>query len=119
MANYQRIENFEMKDTAEVLCDFWKFNYHHDKSRCKACSLYSMYCKYILSKTWDEKWGDFETVISVIEKKDKQYNYWMFQIKDRWEIFDKLIELNKWFVFDLILIIILLKSTHVFFLSDV
>ena len=23
----------------------------------------------------------------------------MFQIKDRWEIFDKLIELNKWFVF--------------------
>ena len=99
MANYQRIENFEMKDTAEVLCDFWKFNYHHDKSRCKACSLYSMYCKYILSKTWDEKWGDFETVISVIEKKDKQYNYLMFQIKDRWEIFDKLIELNKWFVF--------------------
>ena len=31
MANYQRIENFEMKDTAEVLCDFWKFNYHTTK----------------------------------------------------------------------------------------
>ena len=23
---------FEMKDTAEFLCDFWNYNYLHDKS---------------------------------------------------------------------------------------
>ena len=82
---------FEMKDTAEILCDFWNYNYLHDKSRC---NVYSMYCKYILSKRWDKEWGDFETVISSIQKRDEKYNFLMFQI-DRWEIFDKLIELNK------------------------
>ena len=53
-----------------------------------------MHCKYILSKIWDKEWGDFETVISSIEKRDEKCNFLMFQI-DRWEIFDQLIELNK------------------------
>ena len=50
-----------------------------------------------LIKKWDKEWGDFETIISAIEKRDGKYNFLMFQI-DRWEIFDKLIELNKWSV---------------------
>ena len=58
--------HFQLKDTVEILCDFWKFKYCHI-NQCTACNIYSTYCKKILSKRWDEKWGDFETIISSIE----------------------------------------------------
>ena len=50
-----------------------------------------------MSERWDKKWGDFETVITSIEKHDQKYLFAMYQT-NRWEIFDKLIELNKWVV---------------------
>ena len=55
--------HFQLKDTAEILCDFWKFKYYHT-NRCNPCRTYSTYCKAILSERWDEKWGDFETNFS-------------------------------------------------------
>ena len=84
--------HFQLKDTAEILCGFWNFKYH--ANRCKACHTYSTYCKAILSERWDKKWDDFETGITSIENHDQKYLFLMYQT-NRWDIFDKLIELNK------------------------
>ena len=85
--------HFQLKHTAEILCDFWNFKYYHT-NRCNACHIYSTYFKAILSERWNKNWGDFETIITSIENHDQKYLCLMYQ-KNRWEIFDKLIELNK------------------------
>ena len=85
--------HFRLKDTAEILCDFWNLKYYHT-NRCNACHTYSTNCKAIFSERWDKKWGGFKTVITSTENHDQKYLSLMFKT-NRWEIFDKLIELNK------------------------
>ena len=83
--------HFQLKDTAEILCDFWNFKYYHT-NRCNACRTSSAYCKAILKDGM--KNGVILKLISAIENHDRGYLFLMYQL-NRWEIFDKLIELNK------------------------
>ena len=86
-----KFEYFQSKDTAEILCDFWKLKYYH-RIQCIIYNTYSIYCKAILSKRWDEKRGEFETVISSIKNLDPKYLVLINQTNSC-ETFDKLIKL--------------------------
>ena len=86
-----KFEYFQLKDTAEILCDFWKLKYYH-RNQCIIYNTYSTYCKAILSKRWDKKWSEFETVISSIKNLDSKYLFLINQTNSC-EISDKLIEL--------------------------